>query len=104
MSVNWENAETLLDAIDEEGEVGFNMDDYDCGTTRCIAGWAYYLSVGKSILQEPVLKRPVEVVACDYLGLPNTDDTFLDLFAAWAFDSTTPTTDEIRARLKEMDS
>lgn len=110
--INWEHAEKVLDAIDAN-PAAFNMGAYDCGTSRCIAGHAANLAGVQTRRQDGEYAAPgvqIEDAAARYLAIDNFRDGSVMLFSASAFRhpdgevNLHPTTDEIRARLKEIDN
>ncbi len=116
MSVNWDNVERVLDAIDAQPD-RLSMASYEsaCGTTRCIAGWAAHLA-GWSIVQHTGIATKdgesayghIDDIASDFLGIDarinSIGNGYSRIFSMSAFSTNTPSTDEIRARLKEFDS
>lgn len=108
--INWPHAEATLDAIDAASpECGFDMSTYDCGTSRCIAGWAAHLA---GLDTRKSLPTKIFDTAADFLGVPPgeawrlfTSDAFLreNAFGVYIIDSH-PSTADIRTRLKELDS
>ncbi len=117
--VNWQNVERVLDAIDHERE-RFDMgsyyygDDTACGSTMCIAGWAAHLAGWTLSTGSPMAKRIVDQgsesgavasIAMGFMGLDGIplSKVYNRLFDPEAFDSTVPSTDDIRARIKTFE-
>lgn len=113
--VNWEHVEAVLCEIDAD-RAGFDMSHWEfttsCGTTRCIAGWAVEMR-GRELESAGRPRNGFEYAraAIEYFDLPPRDHSrgdeysgYARLFSSYAFDNThAPTTDDIRARIKEFD-
>ncbi len=122
MSVNWDNVERVMDRIDGDPsrfDMLYYSQDKPCGTAMCIAGWAAHLAGWRLEHKAPMAERgqigtdnyqyrKVIEVAMEFMGLEGEPmDVYDRLFSPHTFRDITrgnPTTDMIRARIKEFDS
>lgn len=118
--VNWEHVEAVLSEI-ELDRTKFWMYEWervngDCTTTRCLAGWATEMARRSGLPLKGVghlMTTDYIITAADYLGLPAPDFSpdnaghayggYENLFSPAAYNTSRPSTHEIRARLKEYD-